>query len=81
MLRFFNVGIQILNVIKPRGVFVVLNDRECPILGESSELTGTYAEVYSSLFRPQQPSRDVILDAHQPLRIRHNLGTVAFTVP
>jgi hypothetical protein len=78
VLRFLDVGIQVVNVIKPRGPFVVLNDGECPILGESAELAGTHAEIHSSFFRSQQPSRDVILDAHQPLKIRHNLGTVDF---
>ena len=66
MLGFLYMGVQIVKIVQPRGVLVVLDDGQLTGLGESSQLARTHAEVQSSLFRSQQPSRNVTPHAHLP---------------
>ena len=78
MFGFLNVCVQIVEIVQPRRVIIVLDNRQLARLGESSQLARTHSEIQSRLFRSQQPSRDVTRYAHLPSKIGHNLGTVIF---
>ncbi len=53
MLGFFDMFIQVVQIIEPRCALVVLNDGQFSVLSESSQLAGTHPEILCGLLRPQ----------------------------
>lgn len=73
MLRFFNVTVEVPQIVEPRGVIVVLDDRQVAGLREPPQLSRTHAEVQRCFFRAQKSLRDVRFDWHHALRTARNV--------